>query len=559
MAEHLGRLTIQIGEMAGSPVDEFVHLINQRIAPATPLTAELVYIASMYLVSDEVNSFGGRFPIDEHPRIAQLLIDSPVIVGHRKDRLPIGRTFHAELVERDGRKWVKSLFYWLRNTGGAEDLRENIEGGIYKECSIAFTYNLPECSICGQDIRLCAHETFQQYQTSNGPAVCHFNYRQIERVLETSLVYRGAVPDTLVTREDTVDAGPSSISPTLTSLGELSALDPGKLYLVVPRYESIPVIVSAGGDNISVRRADKKPLGQHVMAELGGSSIGAFDSRPGLLIGYHGKERCRVADLERYLIDRSGPVSRLALALYLDTSAGVQPLKQRLSLRGMRFLPYGIADRSHLSAVVARLATRAGVEIWPFDSQPLVDLGYLYNPGNSSGRRDNSCRLEIDSAQARALLTVSTSSGRAVFVIANFDRRLLQRGGRFVADCVPDESHPMGNIEKVGNVSLRAKRSNHSSASSVNQKERLLRRSEDVAPRNDESLSVTTGLLQTDIAVTLSGKVETAVGGDGGVRLTLAGALTGRYVVRPITIGGRHRHLFYCLNQTSPRLEAVNG
>ncbi len=507
MAVHLGRLTVQLGEMAGSPVDEFIHLINQRIAPATPLTPELVYIASMYLVSDQVNSFGGRFPIDEHARIAQLLVDSPVIVGHRKDRLPIGRTFHAELVERDGRKWVKSFFYWLRNTGGAEDLRENIEGGVYKECSVAFTYNLPECSICGQDIRLCAHEPFQPYQTSNGPAVCHFNYRQIERVLEASLVYRGAVADTLVTREDNVEASPSGIYPTLTSLGELSALDPGKLYLVVPRYESIPVIVSAGGDTISVRRADKKPLGEQVVAELGGSPLGAFDNRPGLLIGYHGKERCRVADLERYLTDRTGPVSRLVLALYLDTSAGVQPFKHRSSLRGVRLLPYGIAGRSHLAAVIARLATRAGVEIWPFDSHPLVDCGYLYNPGKSSSVRDDSCRLEIGSTQTQARLTISNSGGRSVFFIANFDRRVLHRGGRFLADRVLDESGPA----------------------------------------------------LPDASLTVSGKIETADGGDGGMRLTLSGALTGRYVIRPITIGGRHRHLFYCLNQTSPRLEAING
>jgi hypothetical protein len=342
-------------------------------------------------------------------------------------------------------------------------------------------------------------------------------------------------------------------------LGELSALDPAKLYLVVPRYESIPVLVSAGGDTISVRRADKKPLGEHVIAELGESPLGAFDNRPGLLIGYHGKERCRVADLERYLTDRTGPVSRLALALYLDTRSGVQPLKQRSSLRGVRLLPYGIAERSRLAAVIARLATRAGVEIWPFDSYPLVDRGYLYNPGNSSGVCDKSCRLEIDSTQTQARLTISTSGERSVFVIANFDRRLLQRGGRFVADRVSDESHPMRNVEKATNVSLRAKRSNLSSASSENQKERLLRCSEDVAPRNDETLGVSTGPLQSDIAVTVSGKIETADGRDGGMRLTLSGALTGRYVIRPITIGGRPRHLFYCLNQTSPRLEAVNG
>jgi hypothetical protein len=75
---------------------------------------------------------------------------------------------------------------------------ENIDGGIYKECSIGFTFALPECSICGDDIRTCEHEPMGTYGDDQ---TCHFNYRKIERVLETSLVYRGAIPETGVTRE----------------------------------------------------------------------------------------------------------------------------------------------------------------------------------------------------------------------------------------------------------------------------------------------------------------------------------------------------------------------
>ena len=83
-------------------------IINERIKPLSPVTAEDIYVRAMYIVSDRVNSYGGRFPADEFPRLVELLIDSPVLVGHRKDSLPIGRTFHAEIVERDGRPWIKS-------------------------------------------------------------------------------------------------------------------------------------------------------------------------------------------------------------------------------------------------------------------------------------------------------------------------------------------------------------------------------------------------------------------------------------------------------------------
>jgi hypothetical protein len=55
----------------------------------------------MFLISDQVNSYGGCFPSDEHEDLARLLIDSPVLVGHTKDKLPIARNFKAELVEKD--------------------------------------------------------------------------------------------------------------------------------------------------------------------------------------------------------------------------------------------------------------------------------------------------------------------------------------------------------------------------------------------------------------------------------------------------------------------------
>ena len=165
-----------------------VDLINTKIKPPEALSADDVYIRAMFVASDQVNSFGGKFPIDELQNLARFIIDSPVMVGHRKDRLPIGRNFFGKVEHKDGIHWVKSYFYWLKSAYNAEDLRRNIDGGIYKECSLGFTFHVAECSICGKDIRLCNHEPFQKYNNQQ----CHFNYRRIERVLETSLVYRGA-------------------------------------------------------------------------------------------------------------------------------------------------------------------------------------------------------------------------------------------------------------------------------------------------------------------------------------------------------------------------------
>jgi len=201
MEELLGKIEARLQEREEEVSDELIFLINSRIKPPKPVTKEDVYVRTMFLVSDEVNSYGGRFPIEELPNIAELVIDSPVIVGHTKERLPIARNFKAELVNKNERTWVKVWFYWLRNSKDALSLKENIDHGIYKECSLGFVFEFPECSICGEDMRRCQHVPFKIYQTQGGEKEAFFNYRNITRVLETSLVYRGAVPNTSMSDE----------------------------------------------------------------------------------------------------------------------------------------------------------------------------------------------------------------------------------------------------------------------------------------------------------------------------------------------------------------------
>lgn len=181
--------------------DELVFLINSRIRPPKQVTKEDIFVRTMFLVSDEVNSYGGRFPFEELFNIANLVIDSPVMVGHTKEKLPIARNFKAEVVQKEGKNWVKVWFYWLKSARDALSLKENIDHGIYKECSLGFVFEFPECSICGEDMRRCSHVPFKSYQTGQGEAEAHFNYRNISRVMETSLVYRGAVPNTSMSDE----------------------------------------------------------------------------------------------------------------------------------------------------------------------------------------------------------------------------------------------------------------------------------------------------------------------------------------------------------------------
>ncbi|MEW5876154.1 MAG: hypothetical protein AB1752_13360 [Candidatus Zixiibacteriota bacterium] len=182
-------------------IDPLITLINQRINPPTPLTGAQIHVRSIRLVSDAVNDHGGRFPAEEHDRLCALLIDSPVLIGHDHSRLPVARNFAARVQTIGDTQWVLVWFYWMRGETG-DRLAADIDGGVIKEGSIGFEFRRPQCSICSQDIRRCEHIPGMPYRDAEGTeSVAHYEYREITRVLETSLVYRGATPNTRIGRE----------------------------------------------------------------------------------------------------------------------------------------------------------------------------------------------------------------------------------------------------------------------------------------------------------------------------------------------------------------------
>lgn len=174
-----------------------IEQINRAVKPPQAANAENINIRAMYIVNDLVNSHGGRFRREDLSRICELLADSPVLVGHNRADIPLARTFYAELEERDGINWVKSYFYWPKSADSQPDeLQRKIDSGVLKECSISFVYSFPECSVCGEDFRRCNHEA---NHAAAGHEQAHFIYRDIQQVLETSLVYKGSVRGTHIT------------------------------------------------------------------------------------------------------------------------------------------------------------------------------------------------------------------------------------------------------------------------------------------------------------------------------------------------------------------------
>lgn len=496
MDSSLGRLTARLadpGDNGGAP--NLIDQINRNINPPTPVTAGSVHIRAMYIVSDEVNSFGGRFPADEHAGLCRLLVDSPVMIGHRKDRLPIARVFHASVVERDGRRWVKGWFYWLRAADGAETLRENIDGGIYRECSISFTFLLPECSVCGKDIRTCAHQPFERYTVDNAEHVCHYRYRRVERVLETSLVYRGAVADTRLTNELTADCRPAQAPEVpLHSLTELPAAE---RYLVVPCYHGIPVTASVDEGTLRLKRLDGRDLPPLQAERHGMHELPDFEAIPGYLLGMRGKERCAEDQVERYLLGEASPVTRLQLRLFPSEDLGRFRVTTSDGAFSVCVIRHRYCPLPELAAAAAEVATRDGVRIWPEHISPGDHCGYRYRPDPIPRAGAASYTLTQVGETGAALFSFVHESYVHRFLVHQFNLHRLLRCGKFLAD-----RYEAGEGERLSNCF--AAEAKH-----------------------------------------LSGQIFRATTEDLGFSLHLSGKLAGNLVVRPIKIEGERRYLLY--------------
>lgn len=149
-----------------------------------PLTIDEIAVFTLDLCNNQVDRHHSRFPDDELARINQLIVGRPLIERHDlRGALPRGTFFRSRL-HRDGNCLsVRPDVYVLRTSENAAFIR-NIEGGVYRETSIGFAFQVPECSICGKHVHTCGHVPGREY---NG-ALCHFLLRGVVDVLEGSVV-----------------------------------------------------------------------------------------------------------------------------------------------------------------------------------------------------------------------------------------------------------------------------------------------------------------------------------------------------------------------------------
>ena len=499
MAESIGRITAHLAGPIEKISEEIISLINKNIKPPNPVGPGDVFVRAMYVVSDEINSFGGRFPAEEHARLAALLIDSPVLVGHRKDKLPVARNFHSQLVTRDGSQWVKSYFYWLKNTEGAENLRHNIDGGIYKECSISFIYLFPECSVCAEDIRNCEHRPLQQFSSNGSSKIVHFNYRQIERVLETSLVYRGAQHNTAVTKELDLSFLNSVLTqpPLITQLSELPQSD---TYLVVPNYQGLPITVIIEQGKLAVRDSDGLLLERPTSAFEKLTSLNDFESARAVLLGLRGKQRLSRQELQRFLNYEQSPVSRLEIKLLPEPNLSQADISISSGASKISIIRHAFVTCDELSDAVSQYETREGCLIWPSADFLADGPGYNYCRGSQI---ESKTTFEISSCEGQDhyLLRFKRNEQSYSFILKQFNLNRLKHGGRFLAE-----------VKENGQCFIQ-----ESSRSAQ--------------------------------AVIISGTIEKIERNEKGYLLQFSEPLRGTFAIRPVRLGSTRQYLFYLKNE----------
>lgn len=177
----------------------------------TRLEWDDVFVRSMYLCSDRPSeSDWSCFTPRALGQIARLVVGQSVISGHDRRTLPMARFFKASVLPRDdceagaSSQWVQAGFYWLRETSGATDLLLNIDGGIYREVSIAWRYRHWQCSICGKEDGICQHRPGELV----GDDRCLRVIDEVVDVLEGSLVYKGADAGATLSRSSAMAVPP---------------------------------------------------------------------------------------------------------------------------------------------------------------------------------------------------------------------------------------------------------------------------------------------------------------------------------------------------------------
>jgi hypothetical protein len=185
--QHAGRLLGLRGTGLDAAAEQNLEREVNAFALRPLMRAEFA-VFTLDLCHNQVDRHFSRFPDEELEKIDVLVPGRPLMERHDlRGSLPRGTFFRSQLHRQGETLSVRPDVYVLRTADNA-DFILNIEGGVYRETSIGFSFRVPECSVCKKDLRTCAHIPGRSY----GGEVCHFTMRGVLEVIEGSVVSSGS-------------------------------------------------------------------------------------------------------------------------------------------------------------------------------------------------------------------------------------------------------------------------------------------------------------------------------------------------------------------------------
>lgn len=173
------------------------------------LSPDDVAVFTLNLCNDQIDRHCSRFPKSELQKINKMVVGKPTMVSHDMSELPRGRFFKSRVVkgptgpqaitQSNEATFVQPDTYILRGERN-DDFIRHIEAGIYSGTSIGFAFETAECSVCGEDMRGCAHWPGDDYEGER----CHYIMRNVVDVFEGSIVSLGSQGTEVVGARDMV-------------------------------------------------------------------------------------------------------------------------------------------------------------------------------------------------------------------------------------------------------------------------------------------------------------------------------------------------------------------
>ncbi|MBR1591654.1 MAG: hypothetical protein IJ666_01405 [Ruminococcus sp.] len=154
-----------------------------------------LYVFSVILCDNDIDRDGERFSDEALESLKSLFVGKTGIFDHdASSSNQNARIFDTEIISDTSRttkygstyKYLKGTAYMVR-TDDNKNLISEIDGGIKKEVSISCCADEKLCSVCGNEISLCAHARGKYY----GGNLCHTVLNKISDAYEWSFV---AVP-----------------------------------------------------------------------------------------------------------------------------------------------------------------------------------------------------------------------------------------------------------------------------------------------------------------------------------------------------------------------------